>query len=181
MAALDLHHRIFSHEPMSAISHPLTFEASGSSGAQIPAVESSRRSSSQTHTRQFSSTSSSVSHTHTTEPLLGLSAAFEELLEQQPLHPSQQQGRDAGRPREMGLGFEDVVSEREWIDVWEGEVRRKLKRLRWTKVVLTGIIGERSFNISPALLVNLSLWAALSLYLNVRRVLRMPHWTNYVL
>lgn len=81
----------------------------------------------------------------------------------------------------MGLGFEDVVSEREWIDVWEGEVRRKLKRLRWTKVVLTGIIGERSFNISPALLVNLSLWAALSLYLNVRRVLRMPHWTNYVL
>lgn len=55
------------------------------------------------------------------------------------------------------MGFEDVVSEREWIDVWEGEVRRKLKRYRWTKVVLTGIIGECSFNVSPALLVNLSL------------------------
>ncbi|KAI0946294.1 hypothetical protein AcV7_010309 [Taiwanofungus camphoratus] len=131
MAALYLHQALFASEP----SPPPTL-AHRSPGSRTP------------HDRQLSSvssvtlrTTSHSDHSHPTEPLLhppsSESSVYLDLLSRQPHHPD-----GSGSGPNTGLNLEgDPVTVSERRGHWERVVRKRLRRLRWTRRSLLVIIG----------------------------------------
>lgn len=134
MAALYLHQALFASEP----SPPPTL-AHRSPGSRTP------------HDRQLSSvssvtlrTTSHSDHSHPTEPLLhppsSESSVYLDLLSRQPHHPD-----GSGSGPNTGLNLEgDPVTVSERRGHWERVVRKRLRRLRWTRRSLLVIIGKAS-------------------------------------
>ncbi|KZT68027.1 hypothetical protein DAEQUDRAFT_766612 [Daedalea quercina L-15889] len=87
-------------------------------------------------------TASNSDYSHPTEPLLNLpdseaSSAYLDLLARQPRHPS-----SPGGPAEAALRLEgDPVTASEQRSHLERRIRRRLRRLRWTKRSLLAVIG----------------------------------------
>lgn len=136
MAALYLHNAIF------------TPEASESS---IPASpdpytphHGRHRSSHSSFTVAPSFRTSTSEFSHPTEPLLhpeiSGSHAYSDLLSRQPAHPSgPQPGWD------MGLSLVgDQPTMRERKDFWERTVKKRLRRLRFTKLAMEMLLGAYS-------------------------------------
>jgi len=145
MAALYLHQALFAPEP----SVPPILSPS-------PHVQLPNRQLSSVSTVTLRTTSHS-DHSHPTEALLSpvdteSSAAYLDLLSRQPHHPS-----SPGSRTDVPLNLEgDPMTPGERRSRWERRVRRRLRRLRWTKRTLLVVIGElsvrvlrRTFEIPP--------------------------------
>ncbi|KZT00280.1 uncharacterized protein LAESUDRAFT_560262 [Laetiporus sulphureus 93-53] len=137
MAALYLHQALFAPEP-----------------AVPPLLASAPLSARSSYDPRLSSISTATLHTashsdrsHPTSPLLHAqdvdSPAYLDLLARQPRHPSL-----PSSPAETALQLDgDPATPIERRSRWERRIRRKLRRLRWTKrILLTIIAGWATYN-----------------------------------
>ncbi|KIP03030.1 hypothetical protein PHLGIDRAFT_130393 [Phlebiopsis gigantea 11061_1 CR5-6] len=125
MAALYLHHALFASEtpappPLSRPSNGLQHQLSLSS---------------------VTVRTSTSEHSHPTEPLLHgpypQAAAYQDILASQPIY-----SETSRTSWTTGLSLTgNPVTSRERKRQWERQVRRKLRRLRWAKRVLRGVIA----------------------------------------
>ncbi|PCH43152.1 hypothetical protein WOLCODRAFT_74244 [Wolfiporia cocos MD-104 SS10] len=132
MAALYLHQALFTPEPSAP---PILSQMN----PVISSHNDRRLSSISSATLRTASTSD---YSHPTEslldPLSPESAAYLDLLARQPNHPDSPGSPSAGALKLDG----DPITPNEEKFLWERKVRRKLRRLRWTKRILLMVLSK---------------------------------------